>query len=78
MLAVLPIGWSHTMWWCQLVHRGLLEQEAGFDVSAFLTDKTRARSVAKAVWTVHVDNDLVFASDKAAVECRRNGDRLRR
>eukprot|EP00973_Karenia_brevis_P019821 2717381-Karenia_brevis.AAC.1 len=26
-LKVLPMGWSHAMWWCQLLHRRIIENE---------------------------------------------------
>lgn len=67
-VAVIPMGWSHAMWWCQRLSEKLAEDSG-------LTAKERLRDFDPIpdgqFWHVeYVDNLVVFGTDKAQVKRR--------
>ncbi|CAJ1334079.1 unnamed protein product [Effrenium voratum] len=67
-VAVIPMGWSHAMWWCQRLSEKLVEDSG-------LTKKERLRDFDPAppgnFWHVeYVDNLVVFGTDRSEVERR--------
>ncbi len=60
-LNVIPMGWTHALWWCQVLHERLAEHR-GCDHSARLADKRRAPSVRQqqGAHLQYVDNFAVF------------------
>eukprot|EP00929_Paragymnodinium_shiwhaense_P052284 TRINITY_DN261_c0_g1_i1.p1 TRINITY_DN261_c0_g1~~TRINITY_DN261_c0_g1_i1.p1 ORF type:complete len:1369 (+),score=112.09 TRINITY_DN261_c0_g1_i1:1521-5627(+) len=65
-LKVLPMGWSHALWWCQLLHRRIVDRVPELDGADFICDK-KEMSDNPLKYTVYVDNFLVFGSDRKAV-----------
>ncbi len=45
-MTVVPMGWSHALWWCQSLHEHLVD-EAGLEPCQRLTDKARAPVLGK-------------------------------
>ena len=67
-VAVIPMGWSHAMWWCQRISERIC-------TGAGLTDAERLRDGEKApsgnfFHIQYVDNLHVFGTDKQQVEQR--------
>ena len=67
-VAVIPMGWSHAMWWCQRLSEKLVEGSG-------LLKEERVRDFdpvpAGNFWHIeYVDNLVVFGTDKAEVERR--------
>ena len=67
-VAVIPMGWSHAMWWCQRLSEKLVEDSG-------LTKKERLRDFDPAppgnFWHVeYVDNLVVFGTVRSEVERR--------
>ena len=38
-MAVMPMGWTHALWWCQLLHRRILEERADYSEERMVVDK---------------------------------------
>ncbi|CAK0822068.1 unnamed protein product [Prorocentrum cordatum] len=54
-LAVIPMGWSWALWFCQKIHEGIVEA-AGSGPKYWITDKTCAPDLSKPFHTQYVDN----------------------
>ena len=77
-IAVVPMGWSWAMYWCQHINEHLCE-EAGLTSEERLRDGEPVR--AGSFWHIqYVDNLHLFGTNKAEVESRfwKAVDRLRR
>ena len=66
--AVLPMGWSHALWWCQLLHCRIMSNVGGLPASQFLKDKVAPPSLSELVYTIYVDNFLVFGTSPEFVK----------
>ena len=67
-VAVIPMGWSHAMWWCQRVSERICTR-AGLTEAERLKDGERAPS-GNFFHIQYVDNLHVFGTDKQQVEQR--------
>eukprot|EP00973_Karenia_brevis_P011194 1515364-Karenia_brevis.AAC.1 len=66
-LRVLPMGWSHALWWCQTLHCRIISQALGLEEKQFIRDKKQTPDLTQTGWTVYVDNFLVFGTSKSSV-----------
>ncbi|CAK0877769.1 unnamed protein product [Prorocentrum cordatum] len=62
-LAVLPMGWTHALDFCQKVHRNILVQKGGFDGVPELVDGMPAPHIQDGAYTAYVDNFISFGVD---------------
>ena len=67
-LAVLPMGWSHAMWWCQQISEHVCEK-SGLTAAERLQDGSPCPS-GNFFHIQYVDNLHVFGTNKAEVEDR--------
>ena len=75
-LATLPMGWTHALWWCHMLHVRILEQSGLVVPRQRLEDGTSPPTMKDPIHTVYVDNGVFFvrteaeanASMKAGVE----------
>ena len=73
-LAILPMGWSHALWWCQVLHCRLLKRVGGSLPPTMIVDRRptprfRDEHGHHALqYTVYVDNGIVFGTDKEEVD----------
>ncbi|CAK0789849.1 unnamed protein product, partial [Prorocentrum cordatum] len=67
VLAVLPMGWSHALYWCQTIHRGIVSSIPALLDVPFISDKSVAPPVQPLAMTVYVDNFLALGTDPEAV-----------
>lgn len=65
-LHVLPMGWTHALWWCQTIHQKIV-QDAGASRDLCLEDKA-ACPTGGPLHIEYVDNYVVLGSSKAAVQ----------
>eukprot|EP00972_Heterocapsa_arctica_P035241 5187029-Heterocapsa_arctica.AAC.1 len=64
------MGWSHALWWCQVIHERLVEK-AGLLPSQRLADKAAVPDLAGAPFYAHleyVDNFAALSTSPAVVE----------
>ncbi|CAK0857017.1 unnamed protein product [Prorocentrum cordatum] len=67
VLAVLPMGWSHALYWCQTIHRGIVSSIPALLDVPFISDKSVAPPVQPLAMTIYVDNFLALGTDPEAV-----------
>ncbi|CAK0903327.1 unnamed protein product [Prorocentrum cordatum] len=67
VLAVLPMGWSHALYWCQTIHRGIVSSIPALLDVPFMSDKSVAPPVQPLAMTIYVDNFLALGTDPEAV-----------
>lgn len=65
-LKVLPMGWSHALFWCQSIHQRIVA-EAGADIDSCLEDKSIVPD-GSCMHLEYVDNFVVLGTDQARVE----------
>ena len=65
-LKVLPMGWSHALWWCQSIHQRIVAR-AGAVASNCVEDKAAIPS-GHCMHLEYVDNFVVIGTDQDAVE----------
>ena len=64
-LAILPMGWSHALWWCQLLHCRILEGVPGLGRAARVVDGEAPPELDKPVHAIYVDNGIIIARSGA-------------
>ena len=64
-LAVLPMGWSHALWFCQMIHQRIV-LEAGAERSLCLEDKSAVPD-GSVMHLEYVDNYVVLGTNESAV-----------
>ncbi|CAK0911498.1 unnamed protein product [Prorocentrum cordatum] len=67
VLAVLPMGWSHALYWCQTIHRGIVSSIPALHDVPFISDKSVVPPVQPLAMTIYVDNFLALGTDPEAV-----------
>ena len=65
-LKVLPMGWSHALWWCQCIHQRIVAR-AGAVASNCVEDKA-AIPDGRCMHLEYVDNFVVIGTEQEAVE----------
>ena len=65
-LKVLPMGWSHALWWCQNIHQRIVSK-VGANASNRLEDKAAVPS-GSCMHLEYVDNFVVLGTSKTDVE----------
>ncbi len=65
-LKVLPMGWSHSLWWCQMIHQRIV-LEAGANRDLCLEDKASVPD-GDIMHLEYVDNYVVLGTCKKKVE----------
>lgn len=65
-LKVLPMGWSHALWWCQCIHQRIVAR-AGAVASNCVEDKA-AIPDGRCMHLEYVDNFVVIGAEQEAVE----------
>ena len=55
-LNVLPMGWTHALWWCQLVHEAAVSRCCGLGLSTQLRDRAPPPPLDPVVHAEYVDN----------------------
>ena len=65
-LKVLPMGWSHALWWCQMIHQRIV-LKAGASRDLCLEDKASVPD-GRIMHLEYVDNYVVLGTCKEAVE----------
>ncbi|CAK0898367.1 unnamed protein product [Prorocentrum cordatum] len=63
VLAVLPMGWSHALYWCQTVHRSIVSSIPELSYVPFIADKSVVPGLQPLAMTVCVDNLLALGTD---------------
>ena len=64
-LKVLPMGWSHALWWCQAIHQRIV-MRAGASADNLLEDKACAPS-GRCMHLEYVDNFVVLGTCREEV-----------
>ncbi|CAK0816959.1 unnamed protein product, partial [Prorocentrum cordatum] len=59
-LAVLPMGWTHALDFCQRVHRNILLQKGGFESVPEVVDGMPTPPIQDGAYTAYVDNFISF------------------
>ncbi|CAK0822825.1 unnamed protein product, partial [Prorocentrum cordatum] len=67
VLAVLPMGWSHALCWCQTIHRGIVSSIPALLDVPFMSAKSVVPPVQPLAMTIYVDNVLALGTDPEAV-----------
>ena len=67
-LKILPMGWNHALWWCQILHRRILETRGGFAPEKMIIDRGPVPDTSGACYTVYVDNTIVIGTNRAEVD----------
>lgn len=65
-LCVLPMGWSHALWWCQMIHQKIVG-DAGATRETCLEDRTSCPR-GGLMHIEYVDNFIVLGSCKSEVD----------
>lgn len=65
-LKVLPMGWSHALWWCQCIHQRIVE-EAGATRDLCLEDRSTVPN-GSIMHIEYVDNYIVLGTSKEEVQ----------
>ena len=65
---ILPMGWTHALWWCQLLHRRILEHRAGFDSARLVIDRGPPPALTPWCYSVYVDNAIFIGTDRSEVD----------
>jgi len=68
LLTVLPMGWTHALKWCQSLHERIMDGVGGLGAEQYLHDRSDVHSVKNTMYTIYVDNFLVFGTDPAIVK----------
>ncbi|CAK0799614.1 unnamed protein product, partial [Prorocentrum cordatum] len=63
VLAVLPMGWSHALYWCQTIHRSIVSSIPELSDVPFISDKSVVPGVQPLAMTIYVDNCLALGTD---------------
>ena len=66
-MKALPMGWSHALWFCQVLHRRIIEDVAGLTNENYICDRKLHVNDGKLRHTVYVDNFVAIGTDKAEV-----------
>eukprot|EP00971_Amphidinium_carterae_P292669 5810320-Amphidinium_carterae.1 len=66
-LSVLPMGWTHALYWCQVLHTRICLRAGGLKEGWQIVDKQAAPDMNPVAFTVYVDNCIVFGYDAEAV-----------
>ncbi|CAK0810560.1 unnamed protein product, partial [Prorocentrum cordatum] len=61
-LAVLPMGWSHALDFCQRVHRSIVLEKGGLPGAAEIIDGRPPADVREGAFTPYVDNFVAFGA----------------
>ncbi|CAK0804389.1 unnamed protein product, partial [Prorocentrum cordatum] len=67
VLAVLPMGWSHALYWCQTIHRSIVSSIPELSDVPFVSDKSVVPGAQPLAMTIYVDNFLVLGTDPESV-----------
>ena len=65
-LKVLPMGWTHALWWCQTIHQRIVSS-IGADHTNLLEDKSSVPS-GDCMHLEYVDNFVVLGTSQSKVE----------
>ena len=66
-LAVVPMGWSHAAWFCQLIHMTVVRKEHFTTDAAYIHDNIPVPSMSTGAHTEYLDNFLAFGIDQREV-----------
>ena len=66
-MAALPMGWTHALWWCQTLHRRLVDDAPGLGDERYVCDGRVLPYSPKLAYTVYVDNFLAIGTCAASV-----------
>ena len=66
-LRILPMGWSHALWFCQTLHLKLLSRVPGFIDDRLLWDRRSQPSFSPWGFIVYVVNCIIMGHDPVAV-----------
>eukprot|EP00971_Amphidinium_carterae_P046844 922921-Amphidinium_carterae.4 len=66
-LSVLPMGWVHALYWCQVLHTRICLGPGGLQSNWQVVDKHSAPEMCPVAFTIYVDNCIVFGCDAKAV-----------
>ncbi|CAK0883778.1 unnamed protein product, partial [Prorocentrum cordatum] len=67
VLAVLPMGWSHALYWCQTIHRSIVSSIPELSDVPFIADKSVVPGLQPLAMNIYVDIFLALGTDPEAV-----------